>query len=65
MAKPKKPQSQPKVDGGRGHAVHPENAPEELKPESVRQHNAEVSPTNTDRLIQDGRAHQTKGRGKS
>src|SRR4051812_4301481 len=52
---------QPKVDVG-DRSVHPHKDPAEPDPEAIRLHNAEVAPGRDDRLVQDGRGHQTTGR---
>ena len=58
---------QPKVDGGDGRSVHPEQAPEQFDPTEARQHNREVNAGihgNKDRLVDIGRGEQTAGRQK-
>ena len=56
---------QPKMDGGEGHSVHPEHAPEQFDPAAARAHNREVNEgikSNKDRLVDIGRGEQTAGR---
>jgi hypothetical protein len=57
--------SQPRVDGGGGHSVHPEQSADQFNPAEARQHNREVNEGlkgNKDRLVDIGRGEQTAGR---